>query len=444
MLMTHPSTPVARGAGSFPSLRATDSADCTPQTHKLELLGRLVGGIAHDLNNLLTVIIGYSDILLSDLGTNSPMREPLLEIRKAVDSAVYLCVRLLAFARPLERQVRLLDINQMVSDLGKLLRRLIPENIDLDVRLDSSQVPLIVQGDLHQLEQAIINLILNARDAMPHGGKLVLQVGCRKLTKPANARPTAVLPGTYAVITVEDSGCGMDSTTQANLFQPFFTTKKVGRGTGLGLTIVQESVRANSGYVSFESEPGKGTRFEVFLPLVAQRQANAETAVAPLDGPGGHETILLVEDDAPIREMTGVLLRMKGYTVLEASDANQAVQAAVEHRGRIDLLLTDVIMPVLDGPRLAEELLSICPGMRVLLISGHSEPMIGRYSKVKGDRHFLRKPFTPTDLLVRIRQVFDNKEADPTSALADTHLPTDADTLVEQFPTTVSQKRLSG
>jgi signal transduction histidine kinase len=368
------------------------------QSQKLEAIGRLAGGVAHDFNNLLAVIIGYSDLMLPQMEPSGELRQHLQEIRSAADRAAGLTRQLLAFSRKQVLQPKVLDINAVVTGMIRMIRRLVREDIELSTEL--SPEAGCVRADPVQMEQILLNLAANAGDAMPRGGRLTIRTARAALDEAyARAHPD-VLPGDYALISVTDTGQGMDPETQARIFEPFFTTKDQGKGTGLGLSIVYGTVKQSGGHIDLESAPGQGTTFRVYLPGVrAVSEAQPRAAPEAKATPRGSETILVAEDDPVLRSMVVRILRDTGYKVLEAANGEEAKAVCARHRGEVHLLLTDVIMPVMGGTTLADHLGRFFPGMRTMFMSGHTNVAI--------DRPFLQKPFGTGELLKKIRDVLD-------------------------------------
>jgi|GEM_PF-674696 len=376
------------------------------QAQKMEAVGRLAGGVAHDFNNALSVINGYSEILQLELSGDDPRRAKLEEVRKAGNRAASLTRQLLAFSRKQTVQPVVLDLNSVVSDTEKMLRRLIGEDIGL-VFLRESQSPRI-KADRGQVEQILMNLAVNARDAMPHGGKLVIR------TANADIDPTYIgghpfaKPGRYVTLSVTDTGVGMDAETRAHIFEPFFTTKEVGKGTGLGLSTVYGIVKQSGGHISVYSELGKGTVFKIYFPEAAEgtpkNQTKSSRAVAP-----GVETVLLVEDEDALRQLTHECLQSSGYTVLAARDGKEAMELATNYEDAIDLLLTDVIMPEMSGPQVADALLSSRPNLKLLYMSGYTDDLISHHGVLEPEIAFLEKPFNLDSLLLKVREVLDRR-----------------------------------
>lgn len=375
------------------------------QAQKMEAVGTLAGGVAHDFNNLLTVINGYSEILISRLPADDPMRELLAEIHKAGERAGTLTRQLLAFSRQQILEPKVLDLNAVLTDTETMLRRLIGEDIILTTVLDPALMP--VKVDPGQIQQVLMNLAVNARDAMPQGGRL--NVETRNVTLDATYRQKhlQVQPGAYSMLAVSDTGTGMDEATKARIFEPFFTTKGVGKGTGLGLAVVHGVVKQSGGHIEVYSELGQGTAFKVYFPQVQEALSSSK----PLSGidtmPTGTETLLLVEDDDAVRALSRHVLRECGYTLLEATHGREAIRVAQSHDGPIHLVLSDVVMPYLGGRQLAERLAEERPGLKMLFVSGYTDDAVVRHGILESDVAFLQKPFTPSALANKVRAVLD-------------------------------------
>ncbi len=370
-------------------------------SQKLEAVGRLAGGIAHDFNNLLTVIMGSADLLLRRLDGDD--RELVDEIGHAAERAAALTHQLLAFSRRQVLEPQVLDLNAAVSETTRMLGRLIGEHIELVARLDPALGS--VRVDPSQLEQVIMNLTLNARDAMPAGGRLTIETANVDLDEPSAAPQFVIQPGRYVVLAVTDTGCGMDAETRARLFEPFFTTKEPGKGTGLGLATVYGVVKQSGGYIAAESEPGRGSAFRIYLPRVEGRTTEAPLGLVPSCSFDGSETILLAEDDDAVRRLVRRALEERGYTVLEAPDGRAALEIGERHGGPLDLLITDVVMPAMGGNEVAVQLTIRYPGLRVLYTSGYSGDYFQRGNP--GVSPLLKKPFTLDSLVEKVRQVLD-------------------------------------
>jgi PAS domain S-box-containing protein len=376
-------------------------------SQKMEAVGTLAGGVAHDFNNLLTIISGYSELLQSQLGPRNPLFPEVEEIKKAGERASSLTRRLLTFSRRQVVQPRLLDLNAVVNDVEIMLRRLIGANITMATFADPDLGA--VKADPGQIEQIIVNLAVNARDAMPEGGSLTIRTRNVEVDQAYARRHPDLRPGMHAMLSISDTGTGMDERTQAHLFEPFFTTKDPGKGTGLGLPTVYGIVKQCGGHIRFASEPGRGTTFEVYLPL-ASASAVAERARATASAPcRGSETVLLVEDEPAVRAMMREALTRQGYKVLEASGGFEALLLSEGLAATVHLLLTDVVMPGMGGRQLAEELRARSPNLRVLYVSGYTEDSAGKEFQHERSS-FLAKPFTPDVLLSRVRQVLEDRD----------------------------------
>jgi PAS domain S-box-containing protein len=375
------------------------------QAQKMEAVGRLAGGIAHDFNNLLTAITGYTDLLLMDLPKGELAHREVLEIRKAGDRAASLTRQLLAFSRRQVLQPKVLDLNQVVTDMEKMLRRLIGENIELVTSLADDLGH--VKADPGQIEQVIVNLTVNARDAMPNGGRLILETSKMEIDESYASRHDPVQPGSYVILAVTDTGVGMDESTMSRLFEPFFTTKEVGKGTGLGLATVYGIVKQSGGYIWAYSEVGHGTTFKVLLPGEEEVAELAEKEVAYLYPSGGEETVLVVEDEKLVRDLVREILSQHGYDVLEASRGAEALEVSGRHKGPIHLLISDVVMPGMTGPELARRLTALRPEMGVLFMSGYTNDAILHYGVFEHGAEFLQKPFKASALGAKVRRVLD-------------------------------------
>src|SRR5436309_1073051 len=375
------------------------------QAQKMEAVGRLAGGIAHDFNNILTAITGHADLLLEDLGHHDPRRADIDEIRRSAERAAGLTRQLLAFSRQQVLQPKVVDLNALVLDMDKLLRRLIGEDVELATALDPTLGR--VTADPGQLEQVIVNLAVNARDAMPQGGKLTLETRNIDLDSSYRLEHSLVKPGPYVQLTVSDSGIGMDEETQAHAFEPFFTTKPRGQGTGLGLAMVYGTVKQSGGFIWVYSEPGHGATFKIYLPRV-DAPVEPATPPAPVERPPrGSETVLLAEDEPAVRAIAQQVLERQGYTVLAAPSGADALALAAQHGATIHLLLTDVVMPGMSGRDLADRLTAQRPGIRVLYISGYTDNAIVRHGMLEPGLAYLQKPFRPDALVRKVREVLD-------------------------------------
>ena len=370
------------------------------QAQKMESIGRLAGGVAHDFNNLLTVISGYSDLLLRDLQSPSNLREYVSEIRRAAGNASSLTQQLLTFSRRQIIKPQPMDLNQVVSDIERLVQRLVGEDIEVITVLDAALGT--VRMDADQMNQILMNLAANARDAMPHGGRLTLLTSNVEFRTGIGASATS---GHAVLLTVIDTGVGMTEETRQQIFEPFFTTKKKGRGTGLGLSTVYGIVEQNGGRIEVQSEPGKGTTFRVYLPRLEEARPVVERPTIAGMSLGGSETILVVEDQTEIRTLMSQVLQSYGFAVLSATHGEEALRRAREHSGTIDLLLTDVIMPGMTGKELADRLSQSRPAMKVLYTSGYSGEVIAHRGVLDAGVAYLPKPFTPEALALKVRSV---------------------------------------
>ncbi len=377
------------------------------QSRKMEAVGRLAGGVAHDFNNLLTAILGYSSLVLDQLDPGHPARADVEEMRRAGESAASLTQQLLAFSRKQILQPQVLDLNHVVTRADSLLQRLIGEHISLVTSLDAALDR--VSADPGQLEQVIVNLAINARDAMPDGGKLTIETANVELDEAYVEQHGGSSPGPHVMLAVSDTGIGMDAETSARIFEPFFTTKRRGEGTGLGLSTVYGIVTQSGGSIWVYSEPGQGTTFKVYFPRAAQdrRPAAPAAPAARAEGLAGTETILLAEDQPEVRSVACAVLTRYGYRVLEASCGEEALEVLRGHREPVHLLLSDVVMPSMSGPELARLVQLQRPGIRVLFASGYTDDAIVRHGVLDPGVAFLQKPFTPTALLRKIRELLD-------------------------------------
>ncbi len=376
------------------------------QAQKMEAVGRLAGGIAHDFNNLLTVITGYCDRIVDRLAPGDAAKEDAHEIRDAAERAASLTHQLLAFSRKQVLQPKVFYLDFVVANMDKMLRRLIGEDIELITLLKQEMGK--VKADPSQIEQVIINLAINARDAMPNGGTLTIEVANVELDLTEGDGTFTVLPGPYVMLAVSDTGIGMDADTQAHLFEPFFTTKEQGKGTGLGLSTVYGIVKQSGGYIFVDSEVGRGSAFRVYLPRVEEVAEALSLTGQGEKPPRGCETVLLVEDERRVRSIARSVLEASGYTVLEASNGDEAIALSARHEGTIHLLLTDVVMPRLSGPEVALRLTAARPEMKVLFVSGYVDRALGSEGQLTPAGPFLQKPFAASTLAQKVREVLDN------------------------------------
>jgi len=394
------------------------------QARKMEAVGRLAGGVAHDFNNLLTVMIGRTQLLLRRLDAHDPIRPELDLVQATADQAADLTRQLLAFSRKQVLQPTVLNLNGAVQNLGEMLKRLIGEDIVLVTELGSALGH--VKADPTQIQQVVMNLAANARDAMPRGGRLTLETANVDLDATYARQHVGVQPGRYVMLAVTDTGVGIAPDTRAHLFEPFFTTKGPGQGTGLGLATVYGIVKQSDGHIWVYSEPGRGTTFKIYLPRV---DATVDPVMPELDllaNTHGHETILLVEDAPAVRVLARDVLKAQGYTVVEAQHGREALRIAEQYAGPIHLLLTDVVMPEMNGRDLVEQLAPLRPSMAIIYMSGYTDTVVVHHGGLDPGAAFLQKPFTPSALLGKIRQLLDTcrdghvREAPPIAAPAQT------------------------
>jgi CheY-like chemotaxis protein len=375
----------------------------------MEAIGRLAGGIAHDFNNLLGVISGYSE-LLRHRYPDHPGADRIRQIESAGSRAAGLTRQLLAFSRKQVLEPKVVDVGALVGDLGRMLQRLLGEDVRLTIRSEADVDP--VRADPTQLEQVVMNLTVNARDAMPLGGELTISVGMTE----ADARDASLPAGRYVALSVRDTGCGMDAATLSHVFEPFFTTKERGKGTGLGLATVYGIVKQTGGCVRVESAPGAGSTFTILLPPTQERSAPAQLAAAPPRG--GRETVLVVEDEPGMLELARETLEQNGYSVLAASSGDEALRLAASHATSIELLLTDVVMPGIGGPALAERLTRRQPRLRVVFMSGYTADRIAHHGALAEGTLLLQKPFRADALLRKVAQALGRgvEQAEPATA----------------------------
>lgn len=390
---------------AFEALRIKDVQ--LQQAQKMEAIGRLAGGVAHDFNNLLTVIRCYSEFISEAVAQNEPVRAQVEEVRKAADRASGLTSQLLAFSRKQVLECRLVKLDDIISKSGSLLRRLIGEDIQVITRLQTDLA--WVKADPTQLDQVVINLAVNARDAMPQGGTLTIETVVTELDDAFVRNHPEIIPGKYVRLSVTDTGCGMDQETLAKLFEPFFTTKEPGKGTGLGLSIVHGVVKQSGGHILVSSEPNLGTTFTIYLPCVEPEAEAVMSAQAMPPTSCGSETVLLVEDEGSVRTLECGILQARGYHVLTAEHGKEAVRICQEHAGPIHLLVTDLIMPHMNGRELAREILLMRPTTKVLFVSGYPDETLTRTGVARNRDPFLQKPFASETLLSTVRAVLDKR-----------------------------------
>jgi PAS domain S-box-containing protein len=373
---------------------------------KMEAIGSLAGGVAHDFNNLLSVILSYTGFAMEAVQDDDPLTSDLLEVKNAAERAAALTRQLLAFSRKQVLQPVALDLNQVAAGIEKMLRRILGEDIEL-VQALAPDLGLTL-ADPGQFEQVLMNLVVNARDAMPAGGRLTIETSNVEFDEEYAARHVAVKPGSYVQLAVSDTGCGMDERTLEHLFEPFFTTKEKGKGTGLGLSTVYGIVQQSGGHIWVYSEQGQGTTFKVYLPR--ERSATVATVITPPTVPmrsTGTETILVVEDEEALRKVARRSLEAAGYQVLTAADGDEALLESAQHAGEVHLLLTDVVMPRMSGRAVAQAILMTRPTVKVLYMSGYTENAISHHGALDAGTHFLAKPFTSTALKEKVRAVLD-------------------------------------
>lgn len=376
------------------------------QSQKMDAVGRLAGGIAHDFNNLLTAIIGYSQLALRSVDRDTPLLNNFVEIEKAGKRAATLTNKLLAFSRKQVIQPKILNLNHVITDIEKMLARLIGENIEIILSLCD---PLwLVKVDMGQIEQVLVNLVVNARDAMPNGGRLIIETSNVTLDENYARQHLGVEPGDYTMLSVNDIGIGMDDYTLSHIFEPFFTTKEAGKGTGLGLSTVYGIVKQNAGHIWVYSEPNLGTAFKVYFPRIKDGvESNAQ--VEPVDSAKGKETILVVEDEDSVRNLVRQILLSKGYTVLEASNGVDALLLLEQQSQPVHVIITDVIMPFMSGREFADKATDKNKDMKVLFMSGYTDDAIMPHGVLDPGVAFIQKPFTTASLALKVRDLLDNK-----------------------------------
>ena len=379
------------------------------QAQKMEAVGRLAGGVAHDFNNLLMVISGYSEVLLEKLEGGSTLHNKAAAIQQAADRATTLTRQLLAFSRKQLLELKVVDVNTIVADMERLLSPLIGENIQLTTQLGGGLGR--TRADAGQLEQVIMNLVVNAKDAMPAGGKISIRTANTELDDSYRREHAYIQPGPYVMLSVSDTGCGMDKETLSRIFEPFFTTKEKGKGTGLGLSTVYGIVKQSGGYVFAQSEPGQGTTFRIYLPRVEDAAEVASTVKSIETATRGSETVLLVEDEESVRQLVKETLENRGYKVIEAENGEAALKVALSCEEPIHLLITDVVMPGISGRELAQQLAKTHPSTKVLFLSGYTEDAIVHQGALEPEGAFLQKPFTLQSLARKVREVLRAESA---------------------------------
>ncbi len=376
------------------------------QAQKMEAVGRLAGGVAHDLNNLLSPIIGYSELLLSDTEIKNHHREYMDEILNAGFRARNLVRQLLAFSRKQTLEFKPVEINQTIAEFEKLLRRTIPEDIAIKVKLGGDIKP--VMADVGQIEQVILNLAVNSADAMPNGGRLTIETTMAKISEEKKSSEFKLASGIYVVLSIKDTGCGMDQATRDRIFEPFFSTKGE-RGTGLGLSTVYGIITQHGGRIMVSSRPDQGTIFDVYLPITEKTEIETDTKIHPFEKLNGSETILLVEDNNIVREMAQTILQKQGYAVLAAKDGKSALSLLADTDHPVSLLLTDVVMPAMNGRELYDKALEIQPALKALYMSGYTDEVIAHHGVLEKGIHFIQKPFTIQALAAKVREVLEQK-----------------------------------
>ncbi len=380
------------------------------QSQKLQAVGELAGGIAHDFNNLLTVIHGYTEMLMSGMDANHPDYNKLKSIAQAGQRAASLTNQLLAFSRKQMLNLQVVDLNELIGNTMKMLYRLTGEGIELETRL-SEQVP-VIKADTGQIQQIIINLAVNARDAMPDGGKLIIETHIVYLDKEEKDQFDAVQPGYYAVVAVTDTGIGMDEPTRERIFEPFFTTKDVGKGTGLGLSTVYGIVKQSGGDIAVESALDKGTTVSLFFPVIGSQDEPSTPTPEHEKSLAGHETLLVVEDEKSVRDIVVSSLEQYGYHIIQAENGPEAIKKAKAARGPVHLLLSDVVMPEMSGIELSKKICQLYPKVKVCFMSGYADGMVDNHDMLDEEAHFIQKPFSTQVLVSKIREILDSHDDD--------------------------------
>lgn len=382
------------------------------QSQKMESVGRLAGGVAHDFNNLLTAIQGFSELIKYSLKEDDPIQNDVKGIQKAADSAASLTSQLLAFSRRQIASPKIINLNDSISKSEKMLRRIIGEDIDFDFHPDAETSSVFI--DAGQIDQILVNLAVNSKDAMPEGGKMTLKTATVMLHEETCQTCKDPISGRFVLLTVSDNGQGMDEQTLSNVFEPFFTTKEKGKGTGLGLSTIHGIVHQNEGHIKVRSEPGVGTKFKVYLPLAEDKEDQSASEDEPV-GLHGHETVLVAEDQEMVRQLAIRTLKSKGYDTLEARDGGEALMIFEEKSEAIDLLLTDVIMPHVNGKTLYDRLSRSRPDLKVIFMSGYTDDAIAHHGVLERGINFIQKPFRPDELAKKVRQVLDGPSGPMTS-----------------------------
>jgi signal transduction histidine kinase/CheY-like chemotaxis protein len=377
------------------------------QAQKMEAVGRLAGGVAHDFNNMLSVILGYSETILADLNPADPIYKDLSEVKAAAERSANLTRQLLAFSRRQTIAPKVIDLKEQMKGMEFLLRRIIGEDIDLEFVFP--EYVWSVSMDPSQLDQIVANLAVNARDAMPDGGKMTIEMGNITLDEAYCQDHLGFSPGEYVLLALSDNGCGMDKETLAHVFEPFFTTKGEGKGTGLGLSTVYGIVKQNNGFVNFYSELGQGTAAKIYLPRHVGEEKAQSAPTLKTGTAGGHETILLVEDEGQVRRLAKTILERSGYQVLEAGEPFEAIALCEKHPGDIHLVLTDVVMPNMNGKDLEERIRVLKPNIKSLFMSGYTANAIAHRGVLEKGIHFIQKPFSLTTLAKKVREVLDQE-----------------------------------